>query len=66
MGDYYTVAEVAEMISVKPRTVQQWINKGKMKAYKFGDLWRIKKTDFDEFVAQASNQPKKNGKKQES
>ncbi len=38
MGDYYTVAKVAEMISAKPRTVQQWINRGKKTAYKFADL----------------------------
>jgi len=59
MGDFYSVREVAEMIGVNTRTVLKWINDGKIKAYKFGDLWKIKKTDYEEFVQQSSNQPKK-------
>jgi len=60
MGEkFYTPKEVAEMLEVTERAVFKWLNEGKMKGYKFGGSWKIKKEDFDEFVQRSSNQPKK-------
>jgi excisionase family DNA binding protein len=49
---------VSDKLSVPLRTVYQWIYHGKLPAYKISVLWRIKKTDFEAFVA-ADNQATK-------
>jgi excisionase family DNA binding protein len=36
-----TVKQYADLCGVKVRTVQQWINRGKLKAKKFGRDWMI-------------------------
>ena len=45
-----TISEVAELLKVSDRTVRNWIEKGTIKAYRFGLVYRIKKVDFEEFV----------------
>lgn len=45
-----TITEVAERLKVSDRTVRNWIEKGTIKAYRFGLVYRIKKEDFEEFV----------------
>lgn len=53
MEDIMTISEVAELLKVSDRTVRNWIEKGTIKAYRFGLVYRIKKADFDEFVKQS-------------
>jgi excisionase family DNA binding protein len=53
MEDLLTISEVAELLKVSDRTVRNWIEKGTIKAYRFGLVYRIKKVDFDEFVKQS-------------
>lgn len=53
MEDLLTISEVAELLKVSDRTVRNWIEKGTIKAYRFGLVYRIKKADFDEFVKQS-------------
>ena len=53
MEDILTISEVAELLKVSDRTVRNWIEKGTIKAYRFGLVYRIKKADFDEFVKQS-------------
>jgi excisionase family DNA binding protein len=48
--DLLTISEVAELLKVSDRTVRNWIEKGTIKAYRFGLVYRIKKSDFDNFV----------------
>ena len=50
MEDIMTISEVAELLKVSDRTVRNWIEKGTIKAYRFGLVYRIKKVDFEEFV----------------
>ena len=50
MEDIMTISEVAELLKVSDRTVRNWIEKGAIKAYRFGLVYRIKKVDFEEFV----------------
>lgn len=47
---YYTIEEVAEMLKVVYLTVYRWIQDGKLKAYKAGKQYRIKKEDLDYFL----------------
>ena len=53
MNEILTISEVAELLKVSDRTVRNWIEKGTIKAYRFGLVYRIKKEDFDEFVKQS-------------
>lgn len=53
MEDLLTISEVAELLKVSDRTVRNWIEKGTIKAYRFGLVYRIKKSDFDNFVNQS-------------
>ena len=45
-----TVAEVANRLSVSTRTVQRWIDEGKLLAYQFGREYRINEKDFEAFM----------------
>ena len=59
MPDYYTPAEIAEKFNVKLRTVQNWIRSGQIRAHKVGGMWRIKKTNCEEFERNfPTNEPK--------
>ena len=53
MNDILTISEVADQLKVSDRTVRNWIEKGTIKAYRFGLVYRIRKEDFDEFVKQS-------------
>ncbi len=54
MEKLYTCEEVAEMFSVKVTTVRSWINKGKLKAYRVGRLYRIHPNDLEAFKESGS------------
>ena len=53
MEDLFTISEVAELLKVSDRTVRNWIEKGTIKAYRFGLVYRIKKSDFERFVTES-------------
>jgi excisionase family DNA binding protein len=48
--DYYSTGEIAEIVNVSPSTVYRWCEDEKIKAYKVGTWWRVKKVDFDEYL----------------
>ena len=50
MNEILTIAEIAEQLRVSNRTVRNWIDSGKLKAFKFGLQYRINKADFEEFI----------------
>ena len=50
MNEVLTIAEIAEQLRVSNRTVRNWIDSGKLKAFKFGLQYRINKADFEEFI----------------
>ena len=50
MDDIMTIKEVAEKLKVSDRTVRNWIESGKLSAYRFGLQYRITKASFDEFI----------------
>lgn len=47
---YLTVAEAAKILKVKHNTIRDWLKAGNLKGSKIGRLWRIERTDIDDFV----------------
>ena len=50
----YTIDEVATHLKIKPVTVRLWITQGKIKAFKLGDLVRVREDELQEFIVGAS------------
>lgn len=50
MSDILTIKQVAERLKVSERTIRNWIDKGDLKAYRFGLQYRIDETDLNEFI----------------
>lgn len=50
MEEYYTVGQVADMLSLHPKTVQRYIREGKLRANKIGKSWNITEHDLNIFT----------------
>ena len=51
MEQYFTLAEVAELLKYSQRSVTQWIKDGKLKAVKpTGNRWRVSETELKRFM----------------
>src|SRR5438067_12546991 len=72
LPDPLTPAEIAALERVDPKSVAAWCKLGKLKAYKIGRLWRIRKADYlafrkspaplpEPFVPTAERPPKVGG-----
>lgn len=53
MGDYVTVEEIAEKLSMTSPAIRSIIRRGELPAYKFGKEWRIHKDDLENFIQAA-------------
>ena len=53
-----TIEEVAEILRVSSRSVNRYIESGRLKASKLG-VWRIKQSDLNRFLEETSNQKRK-------
>jgi len=53
-----TITEIAKILRVHPRTVNRYIESGRLKASKLG-TWRIKQSDLNAFLEDTSNVIKK-------
>ena len=53
-----TIREVAEILRVSERSVNRYIEAGRLKASKIGQ-WRIKQSDLDEFLEKNLNVKRK-------
>lgn len=49
---YYSIEDVAELLSVAYLTVYRWIQSSKLVAVKAGKQYRIRKSDLDNFLEQ--------------
>lgn len=49
---FYTAQELAETLGYNIMTIYRYIKSGKLKAYKTGKEFRIKKNDFNFFLEQ--------------
>jgi len=54
-----TIKEVAKILRVSERSVNRYIEAGKLKASKIGQ-WRIKQDDLSVFLDETSNKDKAN------
>lgn len=50
---YYSPNEIAEKFNLKSNTVRKWINQGRLKAIKLGDVWRIPESALQEFISES-------------
>jgi excisionase family DNA binding protein len=51
MADHVlTPEQVAERLQLKPDTMRGWLRTGKLRAAKFGRVWRICKEDLQAFI----------------
>lgn len=50
---FLTVAEVAGMLKLNQQTVRNWIDQGSLPALRVGRRVRIKRSDFEQVLAQA-------------
>ena len=49
IGRVYTPQEMAELLKVNPRTVQEWIRTGKLPAMRYGRVYRIRADELAKF-----------------
>lgn len=49
IGPLYTTQEVAKMLRVSQRTVQEWVRAGALTAVRYGRLLRIRQADLATF-----------------
>jgi excisionase family DNA binding protein len=49
VGPLYTTQEVAQLLRVSQRTVQEWVRSGTLTAVRYGRLLRIRQADLAAF-----------------
>jgi len=54
MTETYTLSDVAEALKVSRRTVLRYVKTGRIKAFKFGNNYRITQENIDKFMAENS------------
>lgn len=56
---FYTVDKIAKLLDVHPNSVRNWINDGKLKAFRPTDdgssKYKIRKEDFEKFISERMN-----------
>jgi excisionase family DNA binding protein len=51
MGEVLTIEEAAARLKLKPQTVRDWLNAGKLKGVKLGRVWRVDAEALDRLLA---------------
>lgn len=54
IGKLLTIGEVAEILRVSTRTINRYIEAGRLRASRIGQ-WRIKESDLEKFLKRNSN-----------
>ncbi len=49
---FYSVAEIAKLLKVNPKTVRRWIENGDLTVHRFGRQIRITDSDLVTFIRQ--------------
>ena len=49
--NYISIEEAALYLGVKASTVRTWIKVKEMPAHKVGKLWKLKKSEIDQWIA---------------
>jgi len=50
MDRIYTPEEIAERLRVSRKAVYDWLNKGRLKGFKAGKMWRVTKQALEDFL----------------
>lgn len=50
-----TPEQAAEILTVAPKTIREWLKSGKLSGVKVGRLWRIKESDLQCLLLDAEN-----------
>jgi excisionase family DNA binding protein len=50
MDELLTIDEVAAKLKVKPRTVREWLQTGRLRGIRAGRLWRMRAEDVEAFL----------------
>jgi len=58
MDKLLTIKEVAKILRVSERSINRYIESGKLRAFKIGQ-WRIRQSDLDKFLKSVQNKSKK-------
>lgn len=59
MQEMLTPEEVAQKLKISRRTVYLWLRQKRLKGIKIGDLWRIPKMEFENFIKTSIEEGKK-------
>lgn len=51
--EFYKAEDLAEKLGVNIMTIYRYIKAGKLKAYKIGKEFRVKKEDFEKFLEES-------------
>ena len=54
---YLTTLEVAQELNVTPAFVRKQIIAGKLRAFRFGGVWRIRRADMDDYLERSHSPP---------
>jgi len=46
-----TPERVAQLLAVRPKTIRDWLKRGRLKGIRAGRLWRIRERDLETFLA---------------
>ena len=50
-----TPREAADYMAVAPRTIKEWLRKGDLTGLKVKNMWRIRKSDLEQFIHQGNS-----------
>jgi excisionase family DNA binding protein len=51
MAEVLTIEEAAARLKLKPQTVRDWLNAGKLKGVKLGRVWRVDAEALDRLLS---------------
>lgn len=55
--DWLSVEDIAKELGVPADRVRAWIRNKRLRAFKFGRDYRIKRTDYDRFIEDSATRP---------
>lgn len=59
MDEYLTPEEVAEALKVSVKVVKDWLRAGTIPGTKVGKLWRVPRTDLEQWLEGNTQKPAK-------
>jgi excisionase family DNA binding protein len=63
--DWLSVDDIANDLSVPADRVRAWIRNRRLRAFKFGRDYRIKRADYDKFIEESATRPEEDRYKED-